>query len=97
MDWKDSTTLVLPLVYVVSSNITQMVRETAPPPIAIAVNEQLKRFSEYPNHAGECSLFPAVRDLLMNFTMPNETPAASQGSILLLSSLKIFLIKNLNQ
>lgn len=79
MDWKDSTTLVLPMVYVINSNITQMVREPAQPPIAIAANDQLKRFSEYPNHSGECSLFPAVRDLLMNFTGPNETPAASQG------------------
>lgn len=83
MEWKDSATLVLPLVYVVNSNITQLVerREQAPSPIAIAASEQLRRFSEYPNHSGECSLFPAVRDLLMNFTMPNETPIPQSQQI----------------
>lgn len=80
MDWKDSTTIVLPLVYVVNSNITQLVerREQVPSQIAMEANAQLRRFAEYPNPNGECSLFPAVRDLLMNLTMPNE--AHSQQS-----------------
>lgn len=75
MDWKDSVTLVLPLVHVVTKNLTQLVsRENVSSPIAHAVNEQLKRFSDYNVHSGECSLFPAVRDLLMNFMLPNEMP-----------------------
>lgn len=82
MDWKDSVTLVLPLVHVVTKNLTQLVsRENVSSPIAHAVNEQLKRFSDYNAHSGECSLFPAVRDLLMNFILPNEMPPALASQI----------------
>lgn len=82
MDWKDSVSLVLPLVHVVTKNLTQLVnRETISSPIAIAINEQLKRFADYNMHSGECSLFPAVRDLLMNFTLPNEMPMGMQPQI----------------
>lgn len=77
IEWKDSVTLVLPLVHVVTKNLTQLVsRENVQSPIAHAVNEHLKRFSEYTAHSGECSLFPAVRDLLMNFILPNEISPA---------------------
>lgn len=79
MDWKDSVSLVLPLVHVVTKNLTQLVnREPVSSPIAIAINEQLKRFADYNMHTGECSLFPAVRDLLMNFILPNEMPIGMQ-------------------
>ncbi|KAJ6633734.1 Mediator of RNA polymerase II transcription subunit 14 [Pseudolycoriella hygida] len=73
MDWKDSPSLVLPMVYDVSSNITQIAERRDPvPSIATsAASHQLRRFAEYPSH-GECSLFPAVRDLIMNLTLPNE-------------------------
>lgn len=82
MDWKDSVTLVLPLVHVVTKNLTQLVsRENVSSPIAHAVNEQLKRFSDYNAHSGECSLFPAVRDLLMNFILPNEMPPSMPTQI----------------
>lgn len=74
--WKDATTLVLPLVHVTTSNITQLVerREQATSPIVIAASEQLRRFSEYSvqAHTGECLLFAAVRDLLTNFTLPTD-------------------------
>lgn len=82
MDWKDSTTIVLPLVYVVNSNITQLVerRDQSPTPIAVEAGNQLRHFAEYPNPNGECSLFPAVRDLLMNLTMPNEAHPQQQGA-----------------
>lgn len=80
MEFKDSVTLVLPLVHVVTKNLTQLVnRENISSPITIAINEQLKRFSDYNAHSGECSLFPAVRDLLMNFTLPNEIPVGLQS------------------
>lgn len=80
MEFKDSVTLVLPLVHVVTKNLTQLVnRENISSPITIAVNEQLKRFADYNAHSGECSLFPAVRDLLMNFTLPNEIPVGLQS------------------
>lgn len=75
MDQKDAVTLALPLVYVVTKNLTQLVsRENVSSPIAHALNEHLKRFADYTIHSGECSLFPAVRDLLMNFILPNELP-----------------------
>lgn len=74
MDWKDSPSLVLPMVYDVSSNITQIAERRDPvQSIATsAASHQLRRFAEYPSHHGECSLFPAVRDLIMNLTLPNE-------------------------
>lgn len=82
MDWKDSVTLVLPIVHVVTKNLTQLVsRENVSSPIAHAVNEQLKRFSDYNAHSGECSLFPAVRDLLMNFMLPNEMPPSMMNQM----------------
>lgn len=73
MDWKDSPSLVLPMVYDVSSNITQIAERRDPvQSIATsAASHQLRRFAEYPSH-GECSLFPAVRDLILNLTLPNE-------------------------
>lgn len=78
--WKDSTSLVLPLVHVMSTNITQLVerREQANSPIIHAASEQLRRFSEYSMpaaHNGECLLFAAVRDLLTNFTLPTDQTA----------------------
>lgn len=82
MDQKDAITLVLPLVHVVTKNLTQLVsRENVSSPIAHAVNEHLKRFSDYTAHSGECSLFPAVRDLLMNFILPNEILPALTNQI----------------
>lgn len=80
MDWKDSVSLVIPLVHVVTKNLTQLVSrpENVSSPIAIAINEHLKRFADYNAHSGECSLFPAIRDLLMNFTL-NEMPPALQA------------------
>lgn len=55
-----------------------MNREPTSSPIAIAINEQLKRFADYNIHSGECSLFPAVRDLLMTFMLPSELPMGMQ-------------------
>lgn len=60
-------------MHVVNKNVTQMAnRDNSLAPITIAINEHMKRFADYNIHLGECSLFPAVRDLLMNFTLPNE-------------------------
>lgn len=80
MEWKDSTSLVLPMVYDVSSNITQLAerRETGgytPAISTAAVSNMLRRFVDFSPHHGECSIFPAVRDLLMNLTLPNEPQA----------------------
>lgn len=65
--------LVLPLIYDVSSNLTQLAEKRDPGPTSAltAASMQLKRFAEYPNMT-ECSLFPAVRDLLANLVLPSE-------------------------
>lgn len=85
MDWKDSVSLVLPLVYAISTNITQLVERREQPlsPILMAVHDQLRRFSEYSTHNnpnGECLLFAVVRDLLSNFALPTDPPVTNQQS-----------------
>ncbi|KYN27989.1 Mediator of RNA polymerase II transcription subunit 14 [Trachymyrmex cornetzi] len=77
----ETPSLVLPFVHDVNTNITQLAdrRDLTPPPSAIAAaSMQLKRFAEYGANQSECSLFPAVRDLLANFTLPSEPPVISQ-------------------
>lgn len=83
IDWKDTPSLVLPIIYDINSNITQLAerREPVPSGTTNAISHLLKRFfADYPTHSpmGECSLFPAVRDLVMNLTLPNETPPQQQ-------------------
>ena len=74
MEWKDATSLLLPMVYDISSNITQLAerREQQPSVSTHAVAVQLRRFVEMGVQPGECSLFPALRDLLINLILPNE-------------------------
>lgn len=64
---------MLPLIYDVSTNLTQLAEKRDPGPASAitAASLQLKRFAEYPN-MNECSLFPAVRDLLANLVLPAE-------------------------
>lgn len=81
----DPPSLVLPFVYDVTTNLTQLAerRDVSPPPPALtAASMQLKRFAEYGANQAECSLFPAVRDLLANFTLPSEPQVISQVIIL---------------
>lgn len=68
--------MVLPLVYDISSNLTQSAekRDVSAATAVGAASMQLKRFAEFGQHTGECSLFPAVRDLLANLTLPSEPP-----------------------
>ncbi|XP_050349696.1 mediator of RNA polymerase II transcription subunit 14 [Nymphalis io] len=74
---RGETQLVLPLVYDVQSNAMQIAeRRDAQQPHLNAVNLQLKRFAEFNQGHGECILWPAVRDLLINFTLPQEAPQA---------------------
>ncbi|XP_044010712.1 mediator of RNA polymerase II transcription subunit 14 isoform X2 [Aphidius gifuensis] len=70
--------LILPLVYDVSTNLTQLAekRDPGPATATAAASIQLKRFADYSNIHGECSLYPAVRDLLQHLTLPSEPPAS---------------------
>lgn len=71
--------LVLPLVYDVQTNMTAVAekRDTVPMPGLTAASQLLKHFATY--HHGECSLFPAVRELLLNFVLPSEPQQPSPG------------------
>jgi len=42
--------------------------QASPTPTAVAVINQLKRFHDYSKLSDQCSIFPAVRDLVMNLT-----------------------------
>nr|CAD7198288.1 unnamed protein product [Timema douglasi] len=76
----DPPSLVLPLVYDMSTNLTQLAEKRDPQPSATtAASHQLKRFAEMGVNHMECSLFPAVRDLLANLILPNEPPQQQVG------------------
>ncbi|XP_031837631.1 mediator complex subunit 14 [Nomia melanderi] len=76
----ETPSLILPLVYDVSTNLTQLAEKRDPSPASAmaAASLQLKRFAEYGANQSECSLFPAVRDLLANLTLPSEPPVMPQ-------------------
>lgn len=83
----EGSSLVLPLVYDLTNNVTQLAeRRDATAgnpgglgPVAHTASMMLKRFAECSHmmglQPGECSIFPAVRDLLANLTCPNEPPS----------------------
>jgi hypothetical protein len=73
----EAPSLVLPLVYDVSTNITQLAEKRDPGPASAttAASLQLKRFAEFGVSHNECSLFPAVRDLLCTLSLPSESQA----------------------
>ncbi|XP_068142124.1 mediator of RNA polymerase II transcription subunit 14 isoform X2 [Drosophila tropicalis] len=70
-DWKDSPTLVLPIVYDITTNITQMAerREQVQSPMMTTASTLLRRFAEYNVQTNQCSLFPAITDLLTNLQL----------------------------
>ncbi|CAL1677681.1 unnamed protein product [Lasius platythorax] len=78
MSYPGETSFVLPFVYDVTTNLTQLAERRDLSPAITAASMQLKRFAEYGANQSECSLFPAVRDLLTNFTLPSEPPVISQ-------------------
>lgn len=82
MDWKDTPSMVLPVIYDVATNITQLAekREPVQSMVTTAASNQLRRFSDFGSIPNECSLFPAIRDLMINLALPNEpTPPPSMA------------------
>ncbi|XP_001354245.3 mediator of RNA polymerase II transcription subunit 14 isoform X1 [Drosophila pseudoobscura] len=75
-DWKDSPSLVLPIVYDITMNLTQMAerREQVPSPMMTAASTLLRRFSEFNSQQNQCSLFPAITDLLTNLQLATDMP-----------------------
>lgn len=77
--------VVLPLIYDVGANITQLAekREAGSNPAMTAASQLLKQFSQFPPNMNECSVYPAIRELLINLTLPSEPqqPNATPGGI----------------
>ncbi|KOB65657.1 putative CRSP complex subunit [Operophtera brumata] len=55
-------------------NVTQLADKQNAQPHLIAVSLHLKLFNEFNQSHSECTLWPAVRDLLTNFTLPQDAP-----------------------
>lgn len=72
---------MLPLVYDTQTNITQLAekRDAGPAPAVTAASQLLKHFAQFQNNLNECSLFPAIRELLMNLTLPSEPQQSPVG------------------
>ena len=69
----DHLTFVVPILYTTDMNMTQMMIDqkstvTLSPPFQ-AVNNLLKRFHEMNAKQAECSIFPAIRELLANLVV----------------------------
>lgn len=67
-------TFVVPIIYNINGNMTSMMFDhksspLPPSPPAMAVNNLLKRFHDFNKLSDQCSIFPAVRELLMNLTL----------------------------
>uniref|UniRef100_A0A146LY05 Mediator of RNA polymerase II transcription subunit 14 n=4 Tax=Lygus hesperus TaxID=30085 RepID=A0A146LY05_LYGHE len=74
--------LFIPLVYDVSTNNIQLPDKRDPgPSVTASANLLLKRFSDCNTMHSECSIFPAVRDLLMNFTLPSEQQQVASSPV----------------
>ncbi|XP_018328535.1 mediator of RNA polymerase II transcription subunit 14 isoform X2 [Agrilus planipennis] len=77
--------LVLPLVYDISTNITQLAekRDAGPAPAMTAASQLLKHFAQFQSNHSECSLLPAVRELLMNLTLSSDPqqPSPAPGGV----------------
>lgn len=71
--------VVLPLIYDVGANITQLAekREAGSNPAMTAASQLLKQFSQFPPTLNECSVYPAIRELLINLTLPSEPQPAT--------------------
>lgn len=67
---QDSLTFVVPILYTTDMNVTQMMIDqkssVSLSPTALAVNNLLKRFHEINAKQTDCSIFPAIRELLTN-------------------------------
>lgn len=82
MKWEESPCFVLPFLYDVQANTLCIAEKKEQNQhgqhsnVATSIaNMQLRRFTECGGVSyNECSLFPAIRDLLANFAMPNEPP-----------------------
>lgn len=66
--------LVLPIVYNLHENSTQCAdrKDASPSQLIAVVNHMMRRSSEAAAQTGECSVFPAVRDVVYSLTLPTD-------------------------
>ena len=75
--------IVAPLIHEMGTNVTQLAekRMGPVPPEFAALSQHLKRFGDFtqPNLGSECSLFPAVQEIMSNFVIPPEGQGQGLG------------------
>lgn len=76
--------IVLPLIYDIGANVTQLAEKQAGTvPAMTAASQLLKQFSQFPPNMNECTVFPSIRELLLNLTLPSEPqqPSPAPGGV----------------
>lgn len=70
--------IAVPVVYDTTANTLQVADKrvdtpVVPPTAPVAVvGSMLRRFTEYTPPTGECCIFPSIRDVLLNLTVPTQ-------------------------
>ncbi|XP_066259212.1 mediator of RNA polymerase II transcription subunit 14 isoform X2 [Euwallacea similis] len=79
----DPPSIVLPLIYDITGNMTQLAekRDIGSPPAMTAASQVLRHFCQMQAGTVECTVFPALREILMNLTFPSDPqqPNPQQG------------------
>ncbi|CAH0553803.1 unnamed protein product [Brassicogethes aeneus] len=73
--------IVLPFIYDVGANVTSLAekREMGSVPALQAASQILKNFGHFQANMADCSVFPAIRELLLNLTLPQEQQQQQQS------------------
>lgn len=76
----ECASLVLPILYDINNNVTQLAekRDLQSSLVLATVSNHLKKFAEFNQQQTECTLFPAIRDLLMSLVLPTDPPMPEQ-------------------
>ncbi|CAD6234893.1 GSCOCG00007749001-RA-CDS [Cotesia congregata] len=95
---RETPSLILPLLYDCSTNIMNLFekKNPVPKPILSAVSMHLKRFAEF-TKLQVCSIFPAVRNLIIDFTLPSEQPVTSQAPVATTINSQVSQVKSAQQ
>jgi hypothetical protein len=68
--------IVAPLIHEMGTNVTQLAEKRVGPvpPEFAALAQHLKRFGDFtqPSLGTDCSLFPAVQEIIANFVLPPD-------------------------
>ncbi|CAH1119203.1 unnamed protein product [Phaedon cochleariae] len=75
---------VLPLIYDIGVNVTSLAEKReagAVQPAMAAASQLLKHFGQFQANVNECSVFPALRELLANLNWPAEPQVQSPAPV----------------